>query len=179
MERRKQEVDSNFLGDTWQAYGTPHYCSCWSKCCLLSHSLSNSQNVDTNSLCLGLNRGLMLTGRPFSQPKTHTRDLKATYKAVCWLFPHLFQLQCILWGKTETRIQNWRQSSLWQRRGFELIIFTVGLVKCLDHSDDDLLCLETCTWLDWLLLKGGKTHGLFSILAFHKMKNKYQRRPSC
>lgn len=123
----------------------------------------------------------MLAGRPFLPDQKHKHETwkLQDYKAACWLFTHLIQLQHIMWGKTETRLLIGDiEQSLTEERGLNSLVFSLDLVKCLGHSADDLLCGETCIRLDWLLLKGKKNNGpFFLILVLHEMMNQYQERP--
>lgn len=126
MERRKQEVDSNFLRETWQAYGTLTIAAAKASAAFFHPLLENSQNLNTNSLCFGLNGGSMLAGRPFLPNQKHKHETwkLQDYKAVCWLFTHLIQLQHINMGEDRNQASNRRHRAVFDRgEGFELISF--------------------------------------------------------
>lgn len=52
-------------------------------------------------------QGLDVNWETFLQNQKHKHETWTLqdYKAACWLFTHLFRLQHIVWGETETRIQ--------------------------------------------------------------------------
>lgn len=64
-------------------------------------------------------------------------------------------------GGDRNQNSNRRHSAVFDTgEGLNSLVFSLG------RSADDLLCLETCTWLDWLLLKGEKNSWAVFNLGF-------------